>query len=48
VLCQPVPLVAELVGKPGELERVAECLGAVRARADRGDIEDGEPEVHVM
>src|SRR5215203_6659276 len=48
VLGQPVAFVAELVSEPSKLERVAERLGAVRARTDRRDVQDGEPEIHVM
>src|SRR5918994_5214108 len=46
VLRQPVALVAEPVGEPGELERVAQRPGTIRARTDRRDVEDGEPEIH--
>jgi hypothetical protein len=48
VLGQPLAFVAELVSEPSKLERVAERLGAIRARADRRDVQDGEPEIHVM
>jgi hypothetical protein len=48
VLGQPVAFVAEPVGEPGQLERVAERLGSLRARADRRDVQDGEPEIHVV
>jgi hypothetical protein len=43
-----VAFVAEPVGEPGQLERVAERLGSVQARADRRDVQDGEPEIHVV
>jgi hypothetical protein len=48
MLGQPVPLVAEPVGEPSKLGRVAERLGSVRARADRRDVQDGEPKIHVV
>ena len=48
MLGQPVAFVAEPVGEPGQLERVAERLGSLRARADRRDVQDGEPEIHVV
>jgi hypothetical protein len=48
VLGEPVTLVAEPVGEPSQVKRVAKRPGAVRARADRRDVEDGELEIHVM
>src|SRR5918998_1791233 len=48
VLGEPVPPVAEPVDELGQIERVAERPGAVRARADRRDVEDGEIEIHVV
>jgi hypothetical protein len=48
VLGEPVSLVAEPVGELSQVKRVAKRPGAVRARADRRDVEDGELEIHVM
>jgi hypothetical protein len=48
VLGEPVSLVSESVGKLGDFERIAKGLGAVRARADRREVEDGKPEIHIV
>ena len=42
VLGDPVAVVAELVGEPGEVERVAQRVGPRRARADRGLVQDAQ------
>ena len=41
VLGDPVTVIAELVGEPGEVDRVAQRVGAGRAFGDRGLVEDG-------
>ena len=42
VLGHPVAVVAELVGEPREVDRVAQRVGAGRALGDRRLVEDGE------
>jgi hypothetical protein len=41
VLGEPVSLVSEPVGEPGQSECIVKGPGAVRARADRREVEDG-------
>jgi len=42
MLGEPVAREAEAVGQAREVERVAQRLGARRARSDGRDVEDGE------
>ena len=42
VLGQPVAVIAELVGEPREVERVAQRVGAGRALGDRRLVQDAE------
>ncbi len=44
VLGDPVPPEAEVLGVPGEVDRVAECLSAVGPLGDGRLVEDSEPE----